>query len=633
MSLARASLVSPDAWTPTGVEALERAAMDVVRSSDNRSVIAGPGAGKTELLAQRAAFLLQTGACPTPRRILAISYKRDAARNLAERVRARCHRAHVARLDSQTFDAFAKTLVDRFGQTLPVVWRPTPDYQILDTTADRVSLVLGELPAPPAKIGTTADIMALKPKYFERNHLLLRRLNEDGWTASTPGGWAAGEYWRDALHGAAASRLSFGMIGRLAELLVLTNPALREALRLTYSHVFMDEFQDTTQVQYDLVKAIFHGTDAVITAVGDNKQQIMRWALAMPDPFKDFDADFAATPTPLKNNYRSSSELVRIQHVLAQALDDKAVKPVSKTNSTIAGSCCEIWSFADAKREAPVLAAFVEGELAGGLKPRDLTILVRQKADRYHAALAPAFAAAGVQLRNESARVTTKVSLQDLLPEEASRFTIDLLRLATAARPGRYWASCLSTLALLRGIDPDDEAAQARVARELDAFAVSLAKNIPSPPTTREAAVKVVSTILEFLGRKRLECLVARYKQGTWLNELLGAACVHLVASAAGGVDWATALDAYEGLHAVPLMTIHKSKGLEYHTVIFVGLDDGAWWSFKDDAAEATAGFFVAFTRAKQRVIFTHSASADRTLIATLYDLLASAGVATVKKV
>ncbi|WVV47960.1 3'-5' exonuclease [Pseudomonas sp. NA13] len=47
----------------------------------------------------------------------------------------------------------------------------------------------------------------------------------------------------------------------------------------------------------------------------------------------------------------------------------------------------------------------------------------------------------------------------------------------------------------------------------------------------------------------------------------------------------------YEGVHAVPLMTIHKSKGLEYHTVIFVGLDDGAWWSFSQDEIEATAGF------------------------------------------
>jgi superfamily I DNA/RNA helicase len=53
---------------------------------------------------------------------------------------------------------------------------------------------------------------------------------------------------------------------------------VRQALQLTYSHLFMDEFQDTTQVQYDLVKAIFLGSNAVVTAVGDNKQQIMRFA-------------------------------------------------------------------------------------------------------------------------------------------------------------------------------------------------------------------------------------------------------------------------------------------------------------------------------------------------------------------
>ena len=52
-------------------------------------MVAGPGAGKTEFLAQRACFLLETGRCRHPKRILAISFKRDAAINLAERVRSR----------------------------------------------------------------------------------------------------------------------------------------------------------------------------------------------------------------------------------------------------------------------------------------------------------------------------------------------------------------------------------------------------------------------------------------------------------------------------------------------------------------------------------------------------------------
>ncbi len=128
--------VSSKDWSPVGVNQLEANALKVVRSTAHRSVLAGPGAGKTELLAQRAAYLLQTGACPAPRRILAIAFKRDAARNLGQRVGQRCHRDHARRLDSVTFDAFAKSLLDRFGQALPVPWRPTPDYEILFPKGD-----------------------------------------------------------------------------------------------------------------------------------------------------------------------------------------------------------------------------------------------------------------------------------------------------------------------------------------------------------------------------------------------------------------------------------------------------------------------------------------------------------------
>ena len=76
---------APD-WVPTGIDELEPTAWDALRDEGCTAVIAGPGAGKTEFLAQRAAFLLQTGLCRAPRRILAISYKRDSAANLGRRV-------------------------------------------------------------------------------------------------------------------------------------------------------------------------------------------------------------------------------------------------------------------------------------------------------------------------------------------------------------------------------------------------------------------------------------------------------------------------------------------------------------------------------------------------------------------
>ena len=50
---------------------------------------------------------------------------------------------------------------------------------------------------------------------------------------------------------------TFEIISRLAEYLIRTNKYIKKAIEMTYSHVFLDEFQDTTSIQYDLVKTCF----------------------------------------------------------------------------------------------------------------------------------------------------------------------------------------------------------------------------------------------------------------------------------------------------------------------------------------------------------------------------------------
>jgi Superfamily I DNA and RNA helicases len=76
------SYVNPEDWKPSEGIILEPAATVAVKSELNTIILAGPGAGKTELLAQRACYLLQTNLCPSPQKILAISFKTDAAENL-----------------------------------------------------------------------------------------------------------------------------------------------------------------------------------------------------------------------------------------------------------------------------------------------------------------------------------------------------------------------------------------------------------------------------------------------------------------------------------------------------------------------------------------------------------------------
>ena len=246
--------------------------------------------------------MLQSGIVPFPKRILAISFKRDAAKNLKDRVSQRCNSSDGARFHSFTFDAFAKGLLDRFHPALVENWRPSPDYEILLPKSRTFSDFLNSLGTPPAEIASEPELQAVPRLTFEKHAILGCPLAEEGLTVTNASTWAAEQWWKDSLGGAPRSRLTFPMIGRLVELLIRTNPKIYQALRNTYSHVFLDEFQDTTHVQYDLVKTVFLGSDTVLTAVGDNKQQIMRWAMALDDPFTMFQNDFCAKRVHLVSN-------------------------------------------------------------------------------------------------------------------------------------------------------------------------------------------------------------------------------------------------------------------------------------------------------------------------------------------
>ena len=92
--------------------------------------------------------------------------------------------------------------------------------------------------------------------------------------------------------------------------------------------------------------------------------------------------------------------------------------------------------------------------------------------------------------------------------------------------------------------------------------------------------------------------------------------------------DWREVFENIEGKKSVKLMTIHKSKGLEFHTVVFLDLNDEAFWGDADDANV----FFVALSRARERVIFSFRQDAKGFgNVKHLYELLVSSGVSFVE--
>jgi superfamily I DNA/RNA helicase len=122
------------------------------------------------------------------------------------------------------------------------------------------------------------------------------------------------------------------------------------------------------------------------------------------------------------------------------------------------------------------------------------------------------------------------------------------------------------------------------------------------------------------------------------LNKVTKDLSAALMAASEGHAVPSEIVDDVIGVNTIPAMTIHKSKGLEFHTVIFLGLEDSQWWNFSKKPDEEKRGFFVAFSRAIQRVIFTYCDSRkgrygpkrqSRTEINDLYTVLKEAGVTT----
>jgi len=625
------ALIVKTEWRPVGVESLEETADKVVRSMSNALVIAGPGAGKTELLAQRACYLLQTGTCPAPQRILAISFKRDAAKNLLDRVTLRCGN-HARRFDSMTLDAFAKSLVDRFHKALPEEWRPKPEYEVMlqSPHSDEIREWLQGAPVP---IGI--DRLDFRPwgqqalkEYLDRcSHGYVLPYDENDIEPLEK--WYGLRWWREQLAAPGGRpNLTFPMLNRLAALILRMNPTLTRALRCTYAFVFMDEFQDTTSSQYDLIRAAFKDTHSILTAVGDSKQRIMLWAGAMKEVFHAYLRDFAAKREYLVRNYRSAPELVKMQHAIAKAIEAGTPIALASKCDEVKGVCGVI-EFADPEKEAQTLSEIISRDInEKGLHPRDFCVLVRQLTSQMIVSLKEALRKKDIRIRDESL-------LQDLLTEPVVDTVLAILRLATRKRDAEAWNTLTAELATLNGWNLEEEnmRVQKEARRLINLTRVSLVAEV-SPDI---AILKALPAgICKEIGEERFRSTYRQYARGAYLNKKvkeLGDALVNAMKEAG---DIRSAVDEVIGVNILPAMTIHKSKGLEFHTIVFLGLEDSSWWSFATQPEEEKRSFFVAFSRAMNRVIFTFSDQRDekwgrrrqrKNQIEDLYTILQQAGV------
>lgn len=566
-----------DEWVPSDNIILEDNALITAKSDYNTLVVAGPGAGKTELLAQRASFLLETNECVYPKRILAISFKRDAAYNLKNRVEKRCGEKLSKRFDSLTFDAFSKLILDQFYRGLPVGYKVHYPYDV----------ILNE--------NEILDIYKAKDIDFHNTHT--RNELSDFHNEILPFDNNGDDnllklhVWKQLLEKKNSS-LSFKMIMRLSQLIIDSNPKLKSYLQETYSHIFLDEFQDTTFLQFEFLNSCFKGSHAVFTAVGDDKQRIMLWAGAKPDIFDAYNKVYKAKALFLEMNFRSAPRLVELQNHLISKLLNKTdlVKASSKWDKN--EGAAYVWIYESQQKETEHLFKEVKSWIENDdLNPRDICVLVKQQLGVYAGEIIEYFNYNGIKARDEN-------QLQDLLSDDLIVFILNTISLLSDIKSPNEKTQALNFLINTSSVYEDIEIV--KLENKFNKFTQQLSKKNLEPK-------ELVSEIIDFVSIDRIKANFPNYRNPKFLKEMLNQLSESLEKYKEESENIYEAVQKLLGKDSVPIMTIHKSKGLEYNSIIFVGLEDGAFWSFEQQPDEDKCAFFVALSRAKERVVFTFS--------------------------
>ena len=573
-------MVKSNEWLPKGGIILEEDALGAVKDVKNCLVIAGPGAGKTELLAQKLDYLFSTNKCIYPKKILALSFKTDAASNLKERVKKWYGEEYASRFTSLTYSAFEKMILDQFIGALPENIRPRSDYMIEELEIIKVVLDRNGIDTTGMRmngIKEMAESIVLSEKDTSIKNELLK-----GTLSNKP-------------------VLLYRQITKLATHIIDTNEYIRKALQMTYEFVFLDEFQDTTYDQYNLLKTCFLGSSCKLTAVGDNKQAIMRWAGAKPDIFPDYIRDFNSNGYQLLMNHRSVPKLVEFQKEVHRILNSSNSPFQTNNFPNFEDGEIKLLEFENEIFEAEAIAIDIESKIQRGVRPSEICILAKQRVDDYSFELISILNGKGIKARIEN-------EYQEILKDPTCNLLLDLISCSQGKRSPSIWGNISNFYGNINGINEvTDELALAKSYKEIDNIISDIAYLISKFIPNEDSMLKLIECIIEKMGDKRIISNFSIYNGKSDLTTIIKrfSKLLYKEYSQVQGI-WIDIVSNFKGENSIPIMTIHKSKGLEYEAVYFLGLEDSAFWNFNRQQEEDKSAFFVALSRAKSYLIFTY---------------------------
>ena len=275
-------------------------------------VLAGPGSGKTSVLAYRIAHLLELS--PTKRfRVLGLTFTNKAAIEMRERVYGILPGGSDRALLT-TFHAFAADILRQHGSHIGV----SPDFSILNSDEDRVDVFRDAIRSASdrGELVEETDVRLLPLL----TNLIEKRVDEEAIVSRIRDEQLGerlkllyGVYWRGLTE---HNALDFPLLISLACDLLTRFPMIARHYRLVYPHICVDEFQDTNVSQFEFLKALVGPEPTGMFVVADDDQIVYQWNGASPERLDELRLMYNMTSLELPQNYRCPAAIIDIANKL-----------------------------------------------------------------------------------------------------------------------------------------------------------------------------------------------------------------------------------------------------------------------------------------------------------------------------
>jgi DNA helicase-2/ATP-dependent DNA helicase PcrA len=601
-------------------------------------ILAGAGSGKTRVLTTRIAWLLATGQAG-PLSILAVTFTNKAAREMLLRLSALTP-VNTRGMWVGTFHGLCNRMLRAHHRDakLPQL------FQILDTQ-DQLSLIkrmyrahnIDDNRFPPRQLQwfiADAKEEGLRPSMVEAGDEFSRRQVE-----------------HYALYDAMCQRegvVDFAELLLRSYELLANNDGLREHYRRRFSHLLVDEFQDTNTLQYKWLRCLA-GPHTAVFAVGDDDQSIYAFRGAKVANMQQFERDFATPDKPVKlirleQNYRSHGNILDAANSLIRHNQVRLGKNLWTSEGK--GEPVRAFAAPDDREEAAFVIDVVRGIADEGVKLDEIALLYRSNAQSR--VFEHALFGAGIPYRVyggmrffERAEIKNALAYLRLIaaPDDDSAFlrvvnfpprgigarTLEQLQEAAQGQGASLWQVAAS------GTGGAKTAAFVRLIEQLRADTRSLPLQEAVEHVIEKSGL-VAHYRNEKEGQDRVENLTELVTAAdNYVREAQLATDAPMLSERVdpeagvpesgeneGATDPLTAFLAHaaleagdtqegEGRPALQLMTVHSAKGLEFHTVFLTGLEEGLFphencLSEADGLEEERRLMYVAITRARRRL-------------------------------